>query len=301
MDMTLTSEGDPRSFGSGSEKGLVSIIIPTYNRGYIIADALNSVLNQSYRNIEVIVVDDASSDGTEELVKSFGDGRISYIRHDANRGEAGATNTGILRSRGEFITFLDSDDEIFPEKISRQVGIMEDEPGLGACFTSVLEPGDNGVDRVWVPFNPPESFCNVSGMYRRKTFMRAWLLDEKLELCSDVEISVRLYRECEVKTVEDVLMRRKRSPDSKSLRPGSRDAKYRSYVTIYRRHGGFLTRKFGRKFISGEMRGWGKYLLEQGKWSEARKCLIKAMSVCPWDLTLYGKFLFSFRFFRMLR
>lgn len=95
----------------------VSVVIPTYNRAHLVGRAIQSVLNQTYQDFEIIVVDDGSTDNTEEVVKSFNDPRIRYIRHDQNRGGSAARNTGIKMARGEYIAFQDSDDEWLPEKL----------------------------------------------------------------------------------------------------------------------------------------------------------------------------------------
>ena len=89
----------------------VSVIIPTYNRAHLVGRAIRSVLNQTYQDFEIIVVDDCSTDNTEEIVKGFNDHRIRYMRHDRNRGGSAARNTGIKASQGKYIAFLDSDDE----------------------------------------------------------------------------------------------------------------------------------------------------------------------------------------------
>jgi len=83
----------------------VSIILPTYNRAHLIGRAIKSVLNQTYRNFELIVIDDGSTDDTEMLVKSFEDKRIHYIKHQKNRGAAAARNTGLRLARGELLSF----------------------------------------------------------------------------------------------------------------------------------------------------------------------------------------------------
>ena len=100
---------------------VVSVIIPTYNRAHLIGRAIRSVLDQTYQDWELIVVDDASTDDIPGIVKGFTDGRVKYIRHDENKGAAAARNTGIQAARGAYIAFLDSDDEWLPEKLERQV------------------------------------------------------------------------------------------------------------------------------------------------------------------------------------
>ena len=90
-------------------KNLVSVIIPTYNRAHLIKRSAMSVLNQTYSNLELIIVDDGSTDNTEEVVKSIDDNRVIYIKQP-NQGACAARNNGIDHAKGEFIAFQDSDD-----------------------------------------------------------------------------------------------------------------------------------------------------------------------------------------------
>lgn len=99
----------------------VSVVIPTYNRAHLVGRAIQSALNQTHQDFEIIVVDDAFTDNTEEVAKSFNDPRIRYIRHEQNRGGSATRNTGIKVSRGEYIAFLNSDDEWSPEKLGKQM------------------------------------------------------------------------------------------------------------------------------------------------------------------------------------
>ena len=110
------------------EQPLVSVIIPTYNRADLIGHTLESVINQSYRNLEIIVIDDGSVDNTEEVVKAIGDSRIRYIRHQTNCGGSTARNTGVEAARGEYIAFLDSDDIWVPNKIQLQLASIQMHP-----------------------------------------------------------------------------------------------------------------------------------------------------------------------------
>lgn len=107
---------------------MVSLIIPTYNRAPLLGRAIRSVLAQSFRNFELLIVDDSSSDNSEEVVRSFLDSRIRYVRHKTNCGAPAARNTGIRLSRGEYIAFLDSDDELLPDKIEVQLRKFQENP-----------------------------------------------------------------------------------------------------------------------------------------------------------------------------
>ena len=103
------------------EKNLISVITPTYNRGEILKETIQSVLNQTYQNFEYIIVDDGSTDNTKEIVQSFQDKRIKYISQQHVGTPASGRNTGIKNAKGEFIAFLDSDDIWFPQKLEIQL------------------------------------------------------------------------------------------------------------------------------------------------------------------------------------
>ena len=105
---------------------LVSIIIPTHNRKEFLIKALDSVLNQTYRNIEVIIIDDASTDGTGDLILSYNDERIKYFKNSSNLYAAESRNIGIQNSNGNFIAFLDDDDIWLPEKLEQQILLFSD-------------------------------------------------------------------------------------------------------------------------------------------------------------------------------
>jgi glycosyltransferase involved in cell wall biosynthesis len=113
---------------------LVSVVCPAYNCGRFIKPALESVFLQSYRPIEVIVVDDGSTDSTPELLKSYRE--VSYLRQ-VNRGPSSARNIGIRAARGVYVAFLDLDDLWTPEKLSSQVAILESCPEAGLCFADM--------------------------------------------------------------------------------------------------------------------------------------------------------------------
>jgi glycosyltransferase involved in cell wall biosynthesis len=120
---------------------LISCIVPVYNGERYLAQALDSILAQTYEPIEVIVVDDGSTDGTAELVARYGD-RIRYVRQN-NGGAPTARNRGLSVALGEFVAFLDSDDLWHPEKLARQMARFEARPELDLCVTHL--------QRFWIP------------------------------------------------------------------------------------------------------------------------------------------------------
>ena len=128
-----------------STKPKVSVIIPTYNRASLLQEAIDSVLNQTYTNWEVIIVDDASEDNTEKVVKAISDSRVHYIRHSQNKGGADARNTGIDNSQGDYVAFLDSDDIWEPTKLETQLDqiFRANDPSKVVCYTKIKAINQN--------------------------------------------------------------------------------------------------------------------------------------------------------------
>ena len=116
---------------------MVSVIIRTFNRAHSIAQAINSALQQTYNNFEILVVDDGSTDDTLRAVQSLSDPRVHILRHDTNRGVGAACNTGIARAAGDYVAWLDSDDLWLPEKLQRQIAFLQQHPEVDAVFSDV--------------------------------------------------------------------------------------------------------------------------------------------------------------------
>ena len=125
------------------------MIITTYNRAELLPRAVNSVLAQTFKDYEIIIVDDCSSDGTREVIQEFADSRIRSFRHEANLGLSATRNTGIANARGKYIAFLDDDDECTPNRLADQVAILDSRPGVGMVYGWIEEINDaTGARRV---------------------------------------------------------------------------------------------------------------------------------------------------------
>ena len=135
------------------EKPMVSVITPTYNGESYLGKAIQSVLNQTYPNFELIIVDDGSVDDTAVVVKQFNDARIKFIPLEENRGADAARNTGIHRSSGKIIAFLDQDDIFHPEKLQVHVEYMSKHPHVGFTYNSryELEYSSDAIKEIWAP------------------------------------------------------------------------------------------------------------------------------------------------------
>jgi glycosyltransferase involved in cell wall biosynthesis len=112
------------------KKPLVSVIIPTYNRAHYVTETIQSVLDQSYQDFEIIVVDDGSTDNTREVIASFKEPRLKYLFQE-NQGVCAARNNGINASEGEYIKFLDSDDVLLKNALEKQVQVLDGHPDVG--------------------------------------------------------------------------------------------------------------------------------------------------------------------------
>ena len=121
----------------------VSVIVPAYNQGPYVAEAITSVLNQTYHRWELIIVDDGSTDSTAAVVSQFRDERVKYL-HQMNQGVSGTRNVAIAASTGDYLAFLDADDLWAPGKLAAQVAHLEQNPALGASYVWRTEIGEDG-------------------------------------------------------------------------------------------------------------------------------------------------------------
>lgn len=188
----------------------VSVIIPTFNRDGSIAAAVKSALDQTYRDLEIIVVDDGSTDATADVLDHFSDPRLSVLKHDRNRGAAAARNTGLAAARGRLIAFLDSDDTWMPEKLALQVAALEAAPpGCDVCCTGVvlhlLDHGVTRIRRIGQSANWSHTIamgCDLSPgatlLARREAFARVGPLDESLPRFEDWDWLFRYTRAGEI-------------------------------------------------------------------------------------------------------
>ena len=180
---------------------LVSVVIPTYNRGWIVRDAIDSVLGQTYADFELIVVDDGSTDRTPQILDAYGD-RLKVIRQ-ANQGVSAARNRGIGDCSGPLIALLDSDDIWLPEKLAVQVDFYKENPAALICQTEEIwirndlrvNPGKRHRKPSGMIFERSLDLCLVSPsavMVRRELFEKVGLFDESLPACEDYDLWLRV-------------------------------------------------------------------------------------------------------------
>lgn len=172
----------------------VSVIIPTYNRGHVIGDAIASVLAQSFSDLEVLVVDDGSSDDTEQRVQAVRDDRVRYIRVP-HAGVSAARNTGVGLSRGPLLSFLDSDDVWKPEKLAREVAFLSRHPTSDGVF----DDADKYHGDIYVP-----SFIRQTQVFSRRF---TWATDPEGVVLPQRDLVLCLLEEVPIVTIAFTLRR----------------------------------------------------------------------------------------------
>jgi len=209
------------------QKNKISVIVPTYNRAPLIKRALQSVLDQDYPDLEAIVVDDCSSDNTQEVVKSFNDPRIKFIKHLQNKGANAARNTGIRAASGNYIAFQDSDDEWLPGKLTKQIEAFKDAPDdIGVVYTAFWRIEDR--ERTYTPAKDvlttdgylleellKRNFITTQSILVRKECLETvGLFDESMPRLQDWELLLRLAERYRFRFIDEALVNLYHTSDS---------------------------------------------------------------------------------------
>ena len=204
---------------------LVSVIIPTYSRPDFISRAIESVLNQTYKPIEIIVVDDNGRGTnnqilTEQVLTNFiRSNQIKYIVHEKNKNGSAARNTGAASSHGEYITFLDDDDVLLPQKIEKQVNAIEQNPTYAAAYTGFKIIRNSKTLKEVIPTKKGcmhyEMLALTWGigtgsnpLYKKNAFDAIGGFDESFTRHQDLELLVRFFRNNSIINIPEVLIER---------------------------------------------------------------------------------------------
>lgn len=193
----------------------VSVLMPAYNRAGIIAQAIESVLTQTFSDFELLVIDDGSTDETVEVVQRYDDPRIRLVRHDVNRGQTPTRNHGLELANGRYIAMLDSDDLALPRRLERQVALLESDKTLGEVggYIRRIDP-DGRQGRVKrQPVVARDIRAQMpwrSGIFHTTVTIRADLArelryDENLAQAQDYDLHARLLERAEIANVPEVL------------------------------------------------------------------------------------------------
>jgi glycosyltransferase involved in cell wall biosynthesis len=258
---------------------LVSIVIPSHNRPVECIRAVKSALNQTWNKLEIIVVDDASREDMtlfEEFVHSQNQAKseanlkpasknIQWIRLKENRGACHARNIGLQEAQGEYINFLDDDDEIYPEKIEKQLRVFADsnDPEL-AVVTSHMNDARSGDERLTFNHHRGRIYPDIlaswfvkgihTSLFKREALLTTGGFDEKLEANQEYDLMIRLMEHHTLDYVDEALCIAHRSRDQISLNFGKkrRGARY-----LFQKHTG----RFKAEGLSFYLKMWIKYRL----------------------------------------
>lgn len=208
LEKNISAEGPP----------VATVIIPSYNRPALLKRAIKSVLAQSFQNFELIVVDDGSKHRLAEVESHFSDTRLRFIKHSRNRGGAAARNTGVRRSSGKYIAFLDDDDEWLPSKLEKQIDLFERlslKYGLVYCWMAWISNGQVIKTRKpelrgnlfdYVLATQPLGNCST-WIVRRSVFQRAGYFDDGLPRGIDGDFMRRVAQHFSMDFVPEILVR----------------------------------------------------------------------------------------------
>ena len=205
--------------GSDSQIPRVSVLLPTYDRAHYIEESVESVLRQSFAGLELIVVDDGSTDDTADRLSRIADPRLRYVRR-AHRGVAAALNAGLALARGEYIARNDSDDVWLPDLLATAVAVLDANPQVGLVYGrgEGIDGGGRrtGGTRGFPLKFPDDAFRSllyadytvaVASVLRRACFERVGAWDESMLLCEDWDLALRIARHYGVRFVDRVLVR----------------------------------------------------------------------------------------------
>jgi glycosyltransferase involved in cell wall biosynthesis len=274
---------------------LVSVIIPTLDRPEYLAAAVNSVLRQRAQDFEVLVVDDGSTADLRPVLEALDDGRIRYFRHESNRGEAAARNTGIVNARGAYLAFLDDDDEWLPDKLRLQLELFSRCPDTVGCVYGgheAFRARDGQVVSRQIPTKRGDLSrellqANVLGPPSTVVLTRACLdrvgpFDEAIGFGVDYDLWIRVAQIYHFDFVPDIVTRYtvhrgQMSSDPFVIAKGHADLlrKYASRLRWGRRRKGMIHYAIGRQ------------LCLHGNAAEARKAFLKALRFDPLQVRAY--------------
>ncbi len=199
---------------------LISVIIPTYNRGYLIERAIESVQNQTYKEIEIIVVDDGSTDNTEEIVSKISDSRIRYLKNPTNRGVSHTRNIGIAAARGTYLAFQDSDDIWKPEKLHKQMECMK-QGNYGMVYCAFEREFPDGAVVYYPPKEMPmqekqgeivtsllrQNLISTQTMLiKKEVISQVGLFHEGMSNLEDYELALRIAKKYPIGMVDEALV-----------------------------------------------------------------------------------------------
>ena len=292
---------------------IVSVVIPTYNRAELIERAVHSVLLQTYADLEVIIVDDGSTDDTRDRIKTLQqiDRRIEYFRHDSNRGAQAARNTGIQAAKGMYTAFLDSDNEWCVQKLERQMSLFtEKADSLGVVYCGYAKVSSGGdVLNEYVPRHRglvykqvlDDWLTDTSTLVVRKDILeKIHGLNENIRAYQEWDLCIRLARECQFDFVPECLTLYHEHDLPTISKDLLRDAD--GYLAVVETHREEILRECGGRALSEHYLKVGRLFVRADQFDLARKYFLKSIRYDPINIktmihfgpSLLGKDIYKF-------
>jgi glycosyltransferase involved in cell wall biosynthesis len=243
--------------GNSTNHPLVSVVIPTCNRSGLLQRAIASVLRQTYEHLEVIVVDDASTDDTRKVVESFHDHRIRYVRHTTNRGGSAARNTGVDAATGQYIAFLDDDDGWVPEKTQKQLEVLRHfDAVLCTCSVNGRSCAKRRPREVVAPRDLRRSPYAVGGtgvLMAKAGTIKDLRFDEQLPICQDWDLFIRIAQRCDIAYLNEPLLIYNEGSHERITNKRARmtPAELEPYMKMLEKHRLFLGSGWYNRHIAG--------------------------------------------------
>jgi glycosyltransferase involved in cell wall biosynthesis len=215
---------------------LVSVIIPCFNRERFVRETVESVLSQTWQNVELIVVDDGCTDGSRTILESYGD-LLTILEHTGrvNKGQSAAINLGLRHCRGEYIAILDSDDLFAPEKIEKQISYLIDNPEIGLVYANGYAIDEQGkklyefYNKSHIEMSDPSRVlmdCYFllpnNSLVRRNVMDQAGYFDEALRAAQDHDMAIRVAEVAKLGYMAEHLFYYRRHNDSISQKNAKR-------------------------------------------------------------------------------
>jgi glycosyltransferase involved in cell wall biosynthesis len=272
----------------------VSVVIPAYNAAWCIRRAVDSVQAQDFRDLELIVVDDGSSDATAEILATYGSA-LTLVRQ-ANGGLSNARNRGIAQARGRYVAFLDADDWWLPGKLSRQVALLDNRADVMFCSTTTsvvtaeggslpdwrCGPCEDGALACIFQVNAFVAGSGSSVMARREVFERTGGFDETLRSLEDIDMWMRLAAVGSYACIDEALTVIEKRGDSMS---GNRVVMRAAAIRVMQKNRHLLPvgrqRGFWRAAYASMLSDYAKWAYRQGRRSEALLDLLHGLALAP--------------------
>lgn len=281
----------------------VSVIVPTKNRAHYVSSAIQSVLDQTFRDFEIIVVDGASIDNTREVISKFDDERIRYIREKKDRGVSASRNIGIKHSRGKFIAFLDDDDLWMSSKLEKQLNLINKNLDIGAVSTGawIINKSSkiigSGIPSPRGNIFPKILKKNCVGncsmvLVRKECFEKVGLFDENLPAGEDFDLWIRLAKHYQFDYVNEPLILYRVHEKRISTNPY---ATLQAAKLMFKKFSKELNTSVNHKKILGYWHyQFGRIYCECGDIGKGRKEFMKAISKDPYSFIYHIRLFASF-------